>query len=187
MQSQITYFAEEGKHNTQKTLNLAKKRAQELGITTVLLASSHGYTALEAAKTFAGTGVSLIAVTISAGFKDLGWCMTADERAAVEKAGVTVLTSQLSFGGGVEDAFDGENSPQAIISHTFYCFSQGMKVAAEIAVMAAEAGLIGTEQEVISIAGSSEGADTAVVLLPACAKKFKQLRIREILCKPRNG
>lgn len=187
MQAQITYFAEEGKQNTQETLTLAKKRAQELGITTVLLASSHGFTALEAARIFAGTGIALIAVTISAGFRELGWCMTAEERAAVEKAGIKVLTSQLSFGGGVEDAFGGDHSPQSIISNTFYCFSQGMKVAAEIAVMAAEADLIGTDREVISIAGSNEGADTAIVLLPACAKNFKQLRVREILCKPRNG
>ena len=187
MHGQITYFDEEGKQNTLKVLNLAKKRAQELGISTVILASSHGYTALEAAKIFTGTGVSLIAVTISAGFQEMGWCMTEEERAAVEKAGVKILTSQLSLGGGVEDAFGGDHSPQSIISNTFYCFSQGMKVAAEIAVMAAEAGLIGTDREVISVAGSSEGADTAVVLLPAYAKKFKQLRIREILCKPRNG
>ena len=187
MQGQIIYFAEEGKVNTRETLTLAKNRAQELGIATVLLASTHGYTALEAAEIFTGTDITLIAVTISAAFQELSWCMTADERAAVEKAGVTVLTSHLGFGGGVEDAFGGTNSPQSIISHTFYCFSQGMKVAAEIAVMAAEAGLIDTKHEVISIAGSGEGADTAVVLLPAYAKQFKQLRIREILCKPRNG
>jgi len=113
--------------------------------------------------------------------------MSADERAAVEKAGVTVLTSQLSFGGGVEEAFGGDSSPQSIITHTFYCFSQGMKVAAEITVMAAEAGLIGTDEDVIALAGSSEGADTAIVLKPACAKQFKQLRIKEILCKPYLG
>lgn len=184
MRTQITYFDEEGKQNTQETLALAKQRARELGIRTVVLASSHGYTALEAARVFAGTGVALIAVTISVGFRELGWCMSADERAAVEKAGVTVLTSQLSFGGGVEEAFGGDSSPQSIIAHTFYCFSQGMKVAAEITVMAAEAGLIGTDEDVIALAGSSEGADTAIVLKPACAKQFKQLRIKEILCKP---
>ena len=187
MVGQITYFAEEGKQNTQETLALAKERARALGIRTVLLASSHGYTALEAANVFAGTGIKLIAVTISAGYEELGWCMTAAERAAVEAAGVKVLTSQHSFSGGIEDAFAGELSPQAIVSRTFYCFSQGMKVAAEIAVMAAEAGLINTDEEIIAVAGANEGADTAVVLLPAYAQNFKQLRIREILCKPRNG
>ena len=69
MRMQITYFDEEGKQNTQETLVLAKQRAQELGIRTVVLASSHGYTALEAARVFSGTGIALIAVTISAGFR----------------------------------------------------------------------------------------------------------------------
>ena len=187
MQGQITYFTKEGKQNTTETLMLAKSRALALGIKTVLVASTHGYTALEAAKHFSGSGISLIAVTISAAIVEEGWCMTARERAAVEAAGVKVLTSQLSFGGGIEDAFQGDSSPQAVISNTLYCFSQGMKVAAEIAVMAAEAGLVSTDEEIISVAGSNEGADTAVVLQPAFAKKFKQLRIMEILCKPRSG
>jgi hypothetical protein len=43
------------------------------------------------------------------------------------------------------------------------------------------------DKEVIALAGSSEGADTAIVLVPEYAKKIKDLRIREILCKPRVG
>lgn len=185
--SQITYFDAEGKANTEKTLQITRERALELGIRQVVLASSHGYTAKEAVRVFAGTGIEIIAVTISEGFKDLGWSMKPDERAELEQAGVRVLTSQLSLGGGVEEAFGGDSSPQSIIANTFYCFSQGMKVAVEITLMAAEAGIVSAEQEIIAVAGSSEGADTAIVLAPEYAKKIKDLRIREILCKPRIG
>lgn len=185
--SQITYFEAEGKANTEKTLTIARERALELGISQVVLASSHGYTAKEAARLFAGTGIEIIAVTISEGFKDLGWNMKLAERTELEQAGVRVLTSQLSLGGGVEEAFDGGNSPQSIIANTLYCFSQGMKVAVEITLMAAEAGYVTNEKEIIALAGSSEGADTAIVLVPEYAKKIKDLRIREILCKPRIG
>ena len=185
--SQITYFDAEGKANTGKTLAIARERALESGIRQVVLASSHGYTAKEAARIFAGTGIEIIAVTISEGFKDLGWSMKPDERTELEQAGVRVLTSQLSLGGGVEEAFDGGSSPQSIIANTLYCFSQGMKVAVEITLMAAEAGYVTTEKEIIALAGSSEGADTAIVLVPEYAKKIKDLRVREILCKPRIG
>lgn len=187
MMSQTTYFAAEGKANTEKTLMIARERALELGINQIVLASSHGYTAKEAVRIFAGTGIEIIAVTISEGFKDLGWSMKPEERDELEQAGVRVLTSQLSLGGGVEEAFGGSSSPQSIIANTLYCFSQGMKVAVEITLMAAEAGFVTNEREVIALAGSSEGADTAIVLVPEYAKRIKDLRIREILCKPRIG
>lgn len=60
-----------------------------------------------------------------------------------------------------------------------------MKVAVEITLMAADAGLIRTDQEAIAIAGTGKGADTALVLKPANAQTFFDLEIREILCKPR--
>lgn len=48
-----------------------------------------------------------------------------------------------------------------------------------------DAGLLDLSREVISIAGSGEGADTAIVLKPAYSRKFMDLEIREILAKPR--
>ena len=187
MTNSIVYFEETGKVNTAETLMVSKKRVLELGIKQVLVASSHGYTAKEAARIFEGTGIEVIAVTISKGFEEEGWYMTPSEHQELEKAGVKVLTSQLSLSGGVGEAFSGESSPLSIVCSTLYCFSQGMKVAVEIAIMAAEAGWVSTDKEVISIAGTGEGADTAIVLVPSYARKFKELRVREILCKPRMG
>jgi len=40
-------------------------------------------------------------------------------------------------------------------------------------------------QEVVSIAGTGGGADTAIVCKPACPRQFHQLEIREVLAKPR--
>ena len=50
---------------------------------------------------------------------------------------------------------------------------------------AADAGLVRTDEEVISIGGTNTGADTAVVLRPVNVHDFFNLRIKEILCKPR--
>jgi hypothetical protein len=79
--------------------------------------------------------------------------------------------------------------PGEIIARTLSLFGRGMKVAAEVTIMAADAGKVRTDEEVIAIGGSSRGADTAVVLQPANAARFFELKIREIIgnqeCKRR--
>ena len=60
-----------------------------------------------------------------------------------------------------------------------------MKVACEITIMAADAGLVRTDEEVIAIAGTHSGADTAIVVQPSNANRFFNLRVKEIICKPR--
>jgi hypothetical protein len=59
-----------------------------------------------------------------------------------------------------------------------------MKVACEVAVMAADAGLVRTDEDVIAIAGTGRGADTALVLRPVNSQDFFDLKVKEILCKP---
>lgn len=186
MEGKILYFETQGIANTDATLGAARGRAEALGIRQIVLASSHGYTAKRAAAIFDGLDVHIIAVTLSASFTDLGWPMTPAERAEVEALGVTVLTGIHSLGDDVSDAFAGY-PPNKIVRETLYRFSQGMKVAVEVALMAADADLLDMSQEIIAIAGSSEGADTAIVIKPAYARTFKKLEIREILAKPREA
>ncbi len=186
MESKILYFETPGLDNTDATLRMARERAEALEITQVVVASSHGYTARRAKDIFAGMDAQIIAVTICGGFQKEGWVMTPEERAELETRGVTVLTSLHALGDDVSDAFGGAPSNK-IVRETLYRFCQGMKVAVEVALMAADADLLDMDREIIAVAGTGEGADTAVVLKPAYARKFKQLEIREILAKPRKA
>ena len=186
MESKILYFGTSGAVNTDATLRIARERAETLGITQIVVASSHGYTAKRAHAIFDGLDVQIIAVTICGGFQKEGWVMTPDERAELEALGITVLTSLHALGDDVSDAF-ASYPPNKIVRETLYRFCQGMKVAVEVALMAADADLLDMSQETIAIAGTGEGADTAIVLQPAYARKFKQLEIREILAKPREA
>jgi hypothetical protein len=186
MEGRILYFERPGKGNTDATLEAARERAQALGIRQVVVASTHGYTARRAQEAFSGQEVKIVAVSICAGFEDEGWTMREEERAELERLGITVLTSMHSLGDDVNEGF-GVRSPNRIVRETLYCFCQGMKVAVEVAVMAADAGLLDMTQEVIAVAGTDEGADTALVLAPAYARKFRELEIREILAKPRRA
>jgi uncharacterized protein len=58
-------------------------------------------------------------------------------------------------------------------------------VAVEVAVMAADAGLVPTDREIIAIGGSGRGADAALVLKAAHMNNFFELEIREVLAKAR--
>jgi hypothetical protein len=61
-----------------------------------------------------------------------------------------------------------------------------MKVVVEIVAMAADAGVIPTDKDVVSIGGTGKGADTALLIKPANAARFFDLKIKEIIAKPRN-
>jgi hypothetical protein len=186
----IAYFKGTGPENTDETLKLAHERAVELGIRDVVVASSHGRTALKAAKIFDAEKTNIVAVTICEGHRDEGWTMTPDERKKLQDKGVKVHTGIHALGDDVGSAFSEKRGGTTIgeaIHETLYRFCQGMKVAVEIVLMAADAGLIPVDREVIAIAGTSEGADTAIVVQPAYPRKFLDLKIKEIVAKPREG
>jgi hypothetical protein len=52
--------------------------------------------------------------------------------------------------------------------------------------MAADAGLIPASKDIIAIAGTGHGADTALLIKPANTGRFFDLIIREIIAKPRD-
>jgi len=72
------------------------------------------------------------------------------------------------------------------MAFTLRTFGQGTKVAVEVALMAADAGLVRTDEDVIALGGTSEGVDTALVLRPANSARFFDLKVREVICKPRD-
>jgi len=181
-------FEKPGPQNTDQTLEIALERAKSLGIRQVVVASSHGETARKAQTLLGPEGISVVAVTLAHGWEHLGWCMTPEEREALVAIGVRVVTGLHALGDGVATAFSEKHGGRAIeemVRDTFYCFGQGMKVAVECLLMAADAGALDTSEEVIAIAGTNTGADTAIVCKPTYPHTFLDLRIQEVLAKPR--
>jgi hypothetical protein len=186
--TQTTYFEQPGKANTARTLEIARQRAGELGIRTFLVATTQGSTGVEAAERLQGYDV--VVVTHSTGFGEANVQQLTDEnRSAIETAGARILTCQHALG-GVNRAVRkkwGTYLTDEIVAQTLRIFGQGMKVCAEIALMAADAGLVRVGEPCIAIAGTGRGADTAVVLIPVNAQQFFDLKVLEILAKPRLG
>jgi hypothetical protein len=110
-----------------------------------------------------------------------------EHRRALADAGVPVVTTTHAFGGigrAVRRRFNTYQVDE-IIAHTLKVICDGAKVACEVTIMAADAGLVRTDEDAIALGGTSHGLDTALVLKPAHAQDFFALRIREIICKPR--
>jgi hypothetical protein len=180
------YFKKTGRDNTAKTLEVAAMRTEELGIQNVVVATTSGQTGLTAANIF--TSRNLVIVTHSTGFVKPDYQELLPEfRKKIEKAGAKILTCQHAFGGvgrAVRKKLE-TYELEEIIAYTLRIFGEGTKVAIEIALMAADAGLIPTGEPCISVGGTGQGADTAILLKPAHAQNFFDLRIMEILAKPR--
>jgi len=184
--TQTVYFEEPGKKNTERTLRTALKRVKELQIEQIVIASTGGYTALEAMEVF--KDYNPIIVTHSTGFnKPNEQEMPEEIRGSLEDLGAKVLTSLHSFG-GIGRAVRKQLKTYElddIIANTLRILGEGMKVGCEITLMAADAGLINVEKNTVSISGTGRGADTALVLKPANTQNFFDLKVKEILCKPR--
>jgi hypothetical protein len=185
MEAKIVYFDEPGKENTDEVLRLAGLRAEELGIKTILVASTTGNTALKAVEVF--RGARIVAVSHFTGMREPNTQdFTEENRQKLVSAGGAVLTATHLFSGlgrAMRKKFKMYLFEETV-ANTLRIFGQGMKVVCEIALMAADAGLVRTDEDIIVIGGTGRGADTAVVLRPVNSEDFFDLKVREILCKP---
>ena len=185
MELKTVYFEKAGPENTEETLQIARQRADELGIKTVLIASTKGNAAVKAMEAL--KGLKVIVVSHSSGFREPNSTMfTEENRKIVESKGGIILTATHIFA-GVSRALRNKFDTVAIgdiIADVLRVFGQGAKVACEISMMAADSGLVRTDEDIVAIAGTGQGADTAFVLTPVTSQNFFSLKVKEILCKP---
>lgn len=179
-------FDSPGPNHTEQTLSLGHHRAMELGLTTAVVATTSGATGLLAIDKLAG--LQVVVVTHSTGFAEPGE-QEADPDLLEQlwAQGAEVLTATHAFGGvgrAVRRKF-ATYQTEELVAATLRLFGQGTKVAVEIALMAADAGLLPMDRDCLAIGGTGSGADTALVLTPAHCQDFFSLRIQEIICKPR--
>lgn len=186
---ETVYFDKPGRKNTEAVAQAVRGRCQELGVKHVVLASSSGKTALAFHEALQGLNVELVAVASHAGYRGGDKpSMDPEHRKELEAKGITVLVCSHILSGverSISSKFGGRSHVE-IIAQTLKLFgTEGVKVAVEVAVMAADAGLVPTDREVIAVGGSGGGADTAVVMRAAHMNNFFDLEVREIIAKPR--
>jgi hypothetical protein len=185
----ITYLDRPGPKECPQCLAAAARRAAELGISRAVVATTSGRTALALARELkrAGSTAKVIGVGYSAEFAAKWGGFEAKHTRPAEALGAVFITGTHALGGintAIEKSFGGL-PPNKLVAQTFYTLGQGFKVAVEVALTAADQGLLPLKKEVLALGGTGQGADTALVLDPACSTEFFKLRIREIVCLPR--
>jgi len=177
------YFAKPGPDNTDRTVELALKRANELNIKNIVVASNSGATA----EKFLDKGLNVICVTHQVGFRNPGEDeMALETRKELSEKGVKILTTTHLLGGvgrAVRNKFGGLY-PGEMVAHSLRMLGQGVKVGLEISVMALDSGLIPYGEDIIAVGGAGKGADTAIVVRPEHSQNIFSSRIKEIVCKP---
>lgn len=183
------YFKESGEKNTRRVLELCVDKAKQLPSKKLLISSTRGKSAKIALELVEGTEVKLIVVTHSIGFKEPDHDeFDADLRKKLVEKGHKVLTAMHAFA-GVDRAFRKEFGgiyPSDMVATALRIFGQGTKVAFEIVLMTADAGLVSTKEWVVSAGGTGKGLDTAYVLKPAHSTNFWDIEFGELICIPSN-
>jgi hypothetical protein len=179
MEDKIVYFAAPGQENTAAVFDVVDRALSEVGIHKVVLASTRGDTARQAMDRYRGQDVCLIIVPHQYGFgPGQRFPQELVERARQEG-------HQVHFGTMLfhQEKLFGEGPAQWVASF-LRAFCQGVKVCVEILLMAGNAGLVTEGEQVVVVAGTGHGADTALVMTGATSTNLKAMHVSRILCKP---
>jgi hypothetical protein len=175
--AEITYFDSTGESNTSAALKIALERYHQGGIDAVILASTFGKSALQAAQVFAGSGAKLLVVGEVLDGKQ---SPPEEIRKSLESQGHRVV-----WGTTFHDmaAFTHDQTA-SVVAECYRRLSEGFKVVCEMVLIATGQGYLQPGQQVLAIAGTPRGSDTVVVATAASFSNFKDFEINEILCKP---
>jgi hypothetical protein len=185
VEKKTMHFKEAGVQNTEVLLEFVKEYVEREGIKDIVVASTTGETGVKASKTLKGHNI--VIVTHCFGFREPGKTELDEEcRKEILANGATIFTGVHALS-SVERAIRkdfGAIQPLELIANVLRLMGEGTKVCVEITLMAADAGLVPIDRDIVAIAGTSGGADTALRLRPANASRFFDLRIKEVVAKP---
>jgi hypothetical protein len=191
MEKSILYFDSVGEKNTDAVIEAAVKRAKDLKISHIVVASTTGKTALKVAETVKGSSIKVVGISHQYGQKEKGeWEVEKEYKKKLEELGAVIATQSHMFSGierSITKKFGGYSRIEVISDTLRALFGKGFKVAIEVALMAADSGYIPVSDntEIIAIGGTRWGADVALVLRPAHSIDFFSMQVREIIAMPR--
>lgn len=186
MNINTVYFKEASSELTKTVFSIVMESLKSnTEIKHIVVATTEGATGLLAAQTFKDRNV--VVVTHQSGFKAPNENELDEKiRSKILSEGASVLTATHAFAGiprGIRREL-GTWQTTEIIAVALRTFGQGTKVCAEIAMMAADAGLVPVDKDIVCIAGTGHGADTAWIIQPANTSAFPKIKMRACLCKP---
>lgn len=187
IEKRTVYFKEAGTANTDTLLETVKKYVEAEKIKDIVVASTTGNTGAKTAKLFQDCNVTVVAH--SHGFKEPGKSELDETfKREILKAGAKIFvgTHALSSAERAVRKDFGTIQTLELMANVLRRMGEGTKVCVEITLMAADAGSIPVDKDIVAIGGTGRGADTALRICPANTARFFDLKIREIIAKPSN-
>ncbi len=186
MQIHTVYFERASQEHTSEVLRIVKEFLESNAeIEHIVVATTEGTVGVTFSSSIQRRKV--IVVTHHTGFRKPNFNELDDtKKQLIEDSGAHVLTTTHAFAGiarGLRNTL-GTYSLTEMLAYAFRTFGQGTKVCAEIAMMAADAGLVPVDRDIVCVGGTNRGADTAWVIRAANTNNFPDLRMRACLCKP---
>jgi hypothetical protein len=188
MSPNTIYFDEASPEHTERVVQIVKEfLVENKQIDKLIVATTTGKTGAIFAKNF--KEMQVIVVSHHTGFRTPNENELLEEnRKLILENGADLLTTTHAFAGvarGIRRSVD-TWTPTEMMAIAYRTFGQGTKVCAEIAMMAADAGLARTDEDVLSIGGTGFGADTVWIVQPAHTNDFPELKMRACICKPKD-
>lgn len=201
----VHFFENPGEENTSEVIEEVIKRIEDGGINAVIVASISGKTALEIAGRLKKKRLKMEVVCVSGPpswekYPEYKFPLIKEkERKKLKELGVQIIDrieepfKPITFRNWWEKKTIQIQRPEAdLFWMTLICVGgHGLRTAVEVIFMAVEAGVTGVGERVIGVAGTDQGADSAVVMR---ASRFedavgldpaKRLKIEEILAMPK--
>ncbi len=189
------YYRFKGEVNTNHVLTLAFRRALDPQVAAVVVPSETGRSALKALEKAEKLGVRLVVITHPPdetwgprGSIPIGLLRPeySDAREKLEKAGVKIVQGSRPFAPPSRSLGWDKAVPETLIDKLLGgLLGQGVKIAVEAALMAADAGAVERGDIVVSLGGTYKGLDAAIVARTTYSYRFlDEFEILEILAKP---
>jgi len=196
----IIYFETPGPHNTDKVVEAVKDRIEEGDVKHVIVASISGRTALRVAEELKGMAVSVVCVSGCPSWLVMSGVeypfVKGETREKLEGLKVAIVDKTPSTLSG--DTIDyglaryGYIPASWVVAETLEAVGgYGLKTAIEAILMATDCASVPPSTNVISLAGTDKGADTAIVAKSTyspwvfSSDADRRFQVLEIIAMPR--
>jgi hypothetical protein len=167
----VLYFETPGSHNTDHVVEAVEERVAESDVKHVIVASISGRTALKVAEKLEDSGVSVVCVSGCSSWLAMSGVqypfVRGKVREKLEKLNVTIIDKMPS---SLSDTLDygiaryGYVPTSLVVAETLEAVGgYGLKTAVEAILMATDCAVVPPSVNVISVAGTDRGADTAIM------------------------
>ncbi len=190
------YYRFKGEANTNHVIEVAIKRALEVGASALIVASETGRSALRAAKLLKDLDAKLRLVVVThppdetwgpKGRIPIGLMHPHNVKAleCLKSLGAIIVQGTRPLAPPSRSLGWDQPLPETIIDRVLGVFGQGVKIAIEASLMATDAGAINRGDIIVSLGGTFKGLDAAIAAKTTYSYYFlKEYELLEIIAKP---